>query len=106
EHVSVIDLTCAGLVPSGNIADVKVADCSQVAADGINQIPFHDLNVIQIEKDFHERAGDFAHDLERLQRVVQIVIGVVVLWVQRLDLSQRVQHFDDQCNPVRGNDVV
>src|SRR5712692_1429875 len=51
EHVAIVNLARAGLVASGDVADVKMSDAVDIRADVFDQIPFHDLDVVDVEKE-------------------------------------------------------
>src|SRR5947199_4068382 len=51
EDVPVVHLAGARLVPAGDVADVEVADAADVGAKVVDQIPFHNLDVVEVAKD-------------------------------------------------------
>src|SRR5207302_7864159 len=57
EDVAVVDFARARLVPTGNVADVEVADAIDVRSDVLDQVPFHDLHVIDVEEELDVRAA-------------------------------------------------
>src|SRR6516162_8010488 len=58
EDVAVVDCTGTRLVASGNITDVKMPDAVDVGPDTLDQIPLHDLDVIDIKQQLDVRAAD------------------------------------------------
>src|SRR5262249_1313141 len=84
EHVAIVDLACARLMASGYIADMKVPDAIDVGPDILDQIPFHDLNVVNVEKQLHVRAAEAVDQFGAVADVVQEVPGVVHVSVEDL----------------------
>ena len=60
-----------------NVADVEVPDSSDVLAQSFDQVPFHDLHVIEVEQNFDEGAPHFADDVEGFGGPVQVVFVMV-----------------------------
>src|ERR1700680_1861400 len=81
-----MDLAGARLVASRHIAHVEMADPSDVLADGLDMISFHDLDVIDVEENLDVWARNLPHDLERLTRAAR-----------NLDHSSTAQQFCRSC---------
>ena len=48
-------------VTAGNASGMKVSDDADVLADGVDQIPFHDLHVVDVVEQFDARGVDLVH---------------------------------------------
>jgi hypothetical protein len=84
EKEAVIDLARARLVAPRIVRELHVRDLRQVGLDGVGELAFHPLRVIDVV--LHEQVGraDILDDVERLPRVVQVEARDVVR-VDRLD---------------------
>src|SRR5205085_667104 len=51
-------------------ACMEVADIGNVLPDGPNEIPFHNLHVIDVEKQLHTRRVDALHQLDAPGRMI------------------------------------
>src|SRR6266567_8742258 len=85
EDVPVVHLAGARLVPAGDVADVEVADSADVGAKVVDQIPFHNLDVVEVAKDSDVGARHAVNELGRVAHVVEKVAGVVHVSVQDFD---------------------
>src|SRR5947199_2382929 len=84
EELPAIDLAGSRLVSSGNLADLNVRNVGDVLGNRVDQIPFHQLEVVRVVLKLHGRITDFAHKLESEPGICEKVARVLVR-VERLD---------------------
>jgi len=93
-------------VAARNITNVKMAGGADVLPERLDQVSFHDLDVIEVEQNLQIWAADFADDGEGFSGAVQIVVGVVVaIGTQRLDGRECVDHFQNHGDAL-GRDYI
>jgi hypothetical protein len=71
-------------MPSGYAAGMEVADVSDVVANGVDDIAFHNLHVIDVVQQFHTRRIHALHHVDTPRRTVGLIVLVVDLAVQQL----------------------
>ena len=72
EHIAVMNLASAGLVPAGHIAYVKMPDRCNIGSQRFDEVSFHDLDMIEVKQNLEERAANFAHNAERFRCSIQV----------------------------------
>src|SRR3712207_1105634 len=77
-------LRTIGLVSARVPRDVVVAEGVVVGLDGANEVPFHDLHVIDVVEEPHSRRGHALDDLQPPGSVVALIVWVVDLAVEQL----------------------
>src|SRR6266481_7584490 len=106
EHTAIIDLPAAGLMAARDIADVKVPDSPDIGAQSFNQVPLHDLDMIEVEQNSEERTSYLAHDGERFRCTIQVIVQVVRFRIERLNRRQSVDHLEEQGDSMRRDNIV
>jgi hypothetical protein len=77
QDIDVVDLTGPGLVPTGNISDVKMADASDVLGDGCDNITLGDLLMVNVEEKLDRGTVDLINDVECLVGLNEEVARVI-----------------------------
>ena len=107
ENIPEVNLTSTGFVTSRHIRDMKVADEANVFAQRFDQIPLHDLHVIEVEENFDEGVLHCSHNVKSFSGAVQIIVGVIVTArIQRLDFGESVYYLHDNRHPCPGRHLA
>jgi len=90
EHVPVINLTCPRFMPAGNVAYMEVTDRPNIRPQGLDQVPLHDLDVIEVKENLQKWTSDLTNNPKRLRSAIKVVLVMVRYRIQRFGRSERV----------------
>ena len=93
-------------MPAGNSAGVKMTNPLDVLSDGLNQIPFHDLHVVDVIEEFHIRRIDLLDHAYPPRGVVTHVIVMVSLAVEQFHADGHAMIFRNLLDSIQAGDGV
>ena len=96
----------ADFVAAGNASGVEVAEDADVGADGVDQIAFHNLHVVDVVEQFDARGIDLVHDVRAPRGVVGHVVGVVDFAVEQFEADRDAVVFSDLLDAVEAEDGI
>src|SRR5437867_2995182 len=88
DRVPVQLLRVVELVPAGHATGVKITDVVRMLPNRANDVPFHDLHVIDVVEKLHPRRIDAFHHPGAERRVVTLIVVMIDLAVQQLDTDR------------------
>ena len=86
EYVPKIDLTGSRLTAARDISEMNQPNLIDITAQRLNQIPLHDLDMVNIEQEFDVWVSDTMHNFDAVFHAVK-----EVTWV----IDDRIQAFDN-----------
>src|SRR5687768_14267975 len=72
------------LVPSRHAGSVIVTDVLVIVADGANDIPFHDLHVVDVVQQLETIGADFLRQRDAPRRTIALVVRMIDPGVEKL----------------------
>lgn len=101
-NASIVEFLCfIDISPTGISGRVEVADPSDVLPDRADNIPFHDLHVINVIKQFHIGAADLFADRHAPGGMVALVTWMVYLRIQQFHVEVDIAAFGMPGDPAQ-----
>ena len=93
-------------MPAGNAAGVEVPDPLNILLDGVDQIAFHNLHVVDVVQELHVRRIHLLHHLHTPGGVIAHVILVIHLAIQQFHADGDAVILGNFLDSIQSNDGI